>query len=99
MNIIEFKDIFKKLDDCIQEKIRKPLAWNLHTKEEIEKNKYLKARKELHQKEEEIEALKREIENLTNQNIQTNNELTVVKNSLSWKITKPLRAIRRMTSK
>lgn len=99
LNISEFIQIFKKLDDKLQEKIRKPLAWNLHSKEEIGKNKYLKVRKELNQKEDEIEKLKKEIENLRSENMQTNNELTVVKNSLSWRITKPLRAIRRIANK
>lgn len=99
LNISEFIHIFNELDNKIQEKIRKPLVWNLHSKEELEKNKYAKARKELKQKELEIEQLKREIESLKNENDRTNNELIVVKNSLSWKITEPLRKIRSITNK
>lgn len=99
LNISEFIPIFKNLDDKLQEKIRKPLVWNLHSKEEIGNNKYLKVRKELKEKETELENLKTQIENLKNENMQKNNELTVVKNSLSWRITKPLRAIRRIASK
>lgn len=94
LNILEFIPIFRELDNKIQEKIRKPLVWNLHAKEELEKNKYAKARKELKQKELEIETLRKEIEGLIRDNAQTHNELAVVKNSLSWKITKPLRKIR-----
>lgn len=99
LNILEFIPIFKQLDDKLQERIRKPLAWNLHTKEELEKNKYAKARKELKQKELEIESLKKEREELIRDNAQTHNELTVVKNSFSWKITKPLRIIRSKCNK
>lgn len=94
LNILEFIPIFRELDNKIQEKIRKQLVWNLHAKEELEKNKYAKARKELKQKELEIETLRKEIEGLIRDNAQTHNELAVVKNSLSWKITKPLRKIR-----
>lgn len=94
LNILEFIPIFRELDNKIQEKIRKPLVWNLHAKEELEKNKYAKARKELKQKELEIETLRKEIEGLIRDNAQTHNELAVVKNSLSWRITKPLRKIR-----
>lgn len=95
INISEFIPIFNELDNKIQEKIRKQLVWNLHAKEELEKDKYAKARKELKQKELEIETLRKEIEGLIRDNAQTHNELTIVKNSLSWKITEPLRKIRR----
>lgn len=94
LNISEFIPIFNELDNKIQEKIRKQLVWNLHAKEELEKNKYAKARKELKQKELEIETLRKEIEGLIKDNAQTHNELAIVKNSLSWKITEPLRKIR-----
>ena len=94
LNISEFVPIFNELDNKIQEKIRKQLVWNLHSKEEVEKDKYIKVKKELKQKEKELEDLKIEIENLRKDNAQTHNELTIVKNSLSWKITGPLRKIR-----
>ena len=94
LNISEFIPIFNELDNKIQEKIRKQLVWNLHAKEELEKNKYAKARKELKQKELEIETLRKEIEGLIKDNAQTHNELAIVKNSLSWKIKEPLRKIR-----
>ena len=94
LNISEFVPIFNELDNKIQEKIRKQLVWNLHSKEEVEKDKYIKVKKELKQKELELEDLKIEIENLRKDNAQTHNELTIVKNSLSWKITGPLRKIR-----
>ena len=70
LNISEFIPIFKNLDDKLQEKIRKPLVWNLHSKEEIGNNKYLKVRKELKEKDTELENLKTEIENLKNENMQ-----------------------------
>ena len=96
LNIMEFIPVFKQLDDKIQEKIRKSLVWNLHAKEELAKNKYAKARKELKQKELEIEILKSEIESLIKNNTQINGQLIAVKNSLSWRITEPLRKIRGM---
>lgn len=94
LNILEFVPVFSELDNKIQEKIRKQLVWNLHAKEELEKNKYAKIRKELKQKELEIEILRKEIEGLIRVNEQTHNELAIVKNSFSWKITEPLRKIR-----
>lgn len=96
LNIMEFVPAFKQLDDKIQEKIRKSLVWNLHAKEELEKNKYAKVRKELKQKELEIEILKKEIEGLIRNNAEINEQLILIKNSLSWKMTEPLRKIRGM---
>lgn len=99
LNLTPYLAIFKELDDKIQQKIRKPLMWNIHTKEELEKNKYRIAKKELKEKESEILNLKNEIESLKNENTQRNNELMIMQNSLSWKITKPLRVIRNITNK
>ena len=47
LNISEFVPIFNELDNKIQEKIRKQLVWNLHSKEEVEKDKYIKRFKEI----------------------------------------------------
>lgn len=91
-DISEFVTYFKQLDDKIQEEIRKPLVWNIHTKEELVKNKYKKLKKQLEEKD-------IEIQNLKNNNIEKNNEILIMKSSLSWKITKPLRIIRRATNK
>ena len=94
-------EIFKKLDDKIQEKIRKPLMWNIHTKEELQKNKYTKIKQELKLKDDELQELRSEIkylrqenENLRNQNSEKSNTLMVMEHSLSWRITRPLRKLR-----
>ena len=81
-------NIFKQLDDKIQRKIRKALMWNIHTKDELIKNKVNKLQEEINKKDIEIEKLKSD-------NNEKNNEIAIIKDSLSWKITKPLRFIRK----
>lgn len=95
LELTKYIEIFKKLDDKIQEKTRKQLMWNIHTKEELAGNKYKKLKQELISKDNEIIQLKNEIESLKGENNIKNNELITLQNSFSWKITKPLRAIRR----
>lgn len=99
LNLTNYIEIFKKLDDKIQEKIRKPLMWNIHTKEELAGNKYKKLKQESISKDNEIINLKNEIENLKEENNRRNNELITLQNSLSWKITKPLRVLRKIANK
>jgi len=94
LGIKQYISIFKELDDKIQEKTRKQIVWNMHTKEELEKNKYTKLKKEFKQKEIENLELKNEIERLKAENEQKCNEINFITNSLSWKITEPLRKIR-----
>lgn len=99
LEIEEFATIFKELDDKIQLKIRKQLMWNIHTKEELEKNRYGKKKQELEEKEQEIINLKNQVNSLNSENIQKDNQLRYMKESVSWKITKPLRAIRGIANK
>lgn len=99
LEIEEFATIFKELDDKIQLKIRKQLMWNIHTKEELEKNRYSKKKQELEEKEQEIINLKNQVNSLNSENIQKDNQLRYMKESVSWKITKPLRAIRGIANK
>lgn len=99
LKIEEYVTIFKELDDKIQLKIRKQLMWNIHTKEELEKNRYSKKKQELEEKQQEIINFKNEINHLNSENIQKDNQLKYMKESVSWKITKPLRVIRKFTSK
>lgn len=101
LGISNYIEIFKKLDDKIQEKIRKPLMWNIHTKEELQKNKYTKIKQELKLKDDELQELKSEVkylrqenENLRSQNSEKSNTLMVMEHSLSWRITRPLRKLR-----
>lgn len=98
-NLKDYLEVFKKLDDKLQEKIRKPMIWKTHTEEEFIKNKNHKLKLEIQEKEQEITNLKNEIENLKKSNIDNNNQLKIIESSLSWKITKPLRIIRKMTYK
>lgn len=100
-------EVFDELDEKIQEKIRNPIMWNLNKQGKnvmdlkrdtltlnhqinllnIEKNKnaqlILKKDIEIMQKEQEIEKLR--------------NQLNIIYNSMSWKITKPLRKIKGLT--
>ena len=99
LEIEEFATIFKELDDKIQLKIRKQLMWNIHTKEELEKNRYSKKKQELEEKEQEIINLKNQVSSLNSENIQKDNQLRYMEESVSWKITKPLRAIRGIANK
>ena len=99
--------IFDELDDKIQEKIRNPIMWKLNTQGKsvmdlkrdtltlnhqinllnIEKNQ---KEQEIAQKDEQIIQKEQEIQNLRNQ-------LNLVFNSTSWKITKPLRKLKGLT--
>lgn len=99
LDLVQYVELFKKLDDKIQEKIRNPLMWNIHMKEEIVSNKYRKLKNEILNKENEILSLKSELEELKNENNKKTNALTIMENSLSWKITKPLRKIKRKLEK
>lgn len=99
LHITEFVPMFQELDNKIQEKIRKPLMWNIHTKEELERNKYKKVKQELQEKQNEITNLKNELESLKGENTQKKNQLVSMQNSFSWRITKPLRKIRGMVNK
>ena len=100
-------EVFDELDEKIQERIRNPIMWNLNKQGKnvmdlkrdtltlnhqinllnIEKNKnaqlILKKDIEIMQKEQEIEKLR--------------NQLNIIYNSMSWKITKPLRKIKGLT--
>lgn len=91
LNITEYIEIFEELDNKIQKKIRKPLFWRIHTKDEliktkIEKNKKIK---------EEFNNVKQEYQKLEKEYIEKNNEIQSIKNSFSWRITDPLRRINR----
>lgn len=99
IDIVEFIDLFRELDDKIQIKIRKQLMWNIHTKEELENNKYRRKKQQLIEKDKEIVDLKNQINILENQNTQKDSQIKYMEKSLSWKITKPLRVIRSVTTK
>ncbi len=98
LGIQEFISVFKELDDKIQEKIRKPLVWNIHTKDELDKSKYSKLKKKLEEKEIEIQSLKSELDVLKQEDAQKHNALVAIENSLSWKVTKPLRGVKKLIS-
>lgn len=103
LGLTQFIHVFKELDDKLQEKIRKDIVWNLHSADDLEKTRQLQLEKELRKtlKEKEFENanLKVEIENLKMENTHYCNEIFLMKNSLSWKATEPLRKIRRLGKK
>lgn len=83
----DYIELFKQLDDKIQKNIRKEIIWKLHTKEEIQSKKYQRLK-------DENNALKQTITQLEEEVIKRNNEVQIMKSSISWKVTKPLRTIR-----
>lgn len=87
-----YLELFNKLDNILQTKIRKDSMWKLHTKEESESKKYQKIKNENENLRQYVKILEEELANKTC-------EVQRVTNSLSWKVTKPLRAIRRLGRK
>ena len=105
-NILEYVDIFKRLENAIQSNIKDERIWKIHASNNITvKNLYdtsvhylnlklnddeiIKAKEaEITEKTEKIQRLNKEIQIL-------NDELSYIKNSKSWKITKPLRHFRK----
>ena len=57
-------EVLKQLDDKIQEKIRKPLVWNLYTKQELESRRYRKLKEKYQKQVAETEERKAEIKQL-----------------------------------
>ena len=92
LDYMEYIDIFDELDNKIQEKIREPLFWKIHTKEELVKRKTEELKNEL-------DNYKKECDNLRTLYIQKASEVEILKNSFSWKVTKPLRKIRGLGNK
>lgn len=87
-----YLELFNKLDNILQTKIRKESMWKLHTKEESESKKYQKIKNENENLKQYVKILEEELANKTC-------EVQRVTNSLSWKVTKPLRTIRRLGRK
>lgn len=103
LGIMEYINIFKELDDKIQEKTRKNIVWSLHIEDDLEKTRQFQIenelKKELQQKEYENQNLRVEVEKLKMENTHHCNEIFLMKNSLSWKATEPLRKVRRLGKK
>lgn len=101
-------ELFKELDNKLQESIRSELSWKLHTEYTNINNtensiKILKKDKEkitqdciklLNEKDSRIKFLEENMEQTCNILREKEQELQYMKNSVSWKITKPLRNIR-----
>lgn len=92
-------ETLKQLDDKIQEKIRKPLVWNLYTKQELASRRYRKLKEKYQKQVVQTQEKEEEIKQLQEAVIQKNNEVQIMKASVSWKITKPLRKIRKIGKK
>ena len=88
-------EIFKQLDNKLQEQIRKPLFWHIHTKRELK----TKEEQEINRLKEELEDVKKQRDNLQRMYVEKNNDLAIIKDSFSWRITRPLRKIRGMGKK
>ena len=92
-------EVLKQLDDKIQEKIRKPLVWNLYTKQELESRRYRKLKEKYQKQVAETGEREAETKQLQEAVIEKNNEVQIMQSSISWKITKPLRNIRKIGRK
>lgn len=101
-------DLFVKLDNKLQENTRSELSWKLHTnsidisraKDIIEKKEQEKEKitqdciKLLNEKDSRIRFLEENMEQTCNLLKQKEQEVELIKNSTSWKITEPLRKLR-----
>lgn len=108
-------ELFKKLDDILQQKTRDEFVWNVHAnrttldaignkiqaKEEeiskLEKDKEIienECKELLNQKDARIKFLEENMEKTCNLLKNKEEEIIRIKNSISWKITKPLRRLR-----
>lgn len=111
IGIQEYLEYFEQLEERLQEIVKDEIIWKIHANNnKTIKNLYdtqihlrnLEAQK-LIQKEQELESVKKE----NNEEIQSKNhqinllqeELNYMKNSKSWKITKPLRGFRKKLNK
>lgn len=103
LGLTQFIHTFRELDDKLQQKTRKDIVWKLHSTDDLEKTRQLQEEKDLQkmlkEKEYENANLKIEIEKLKMENTHYCNEIFLIKNSLSWKATEPLRKIRGLGKK
>lgn len=95
-------ELFKRLDIKLQEKIRNDIFWKYHNnKVTIEELKIIKEKIEkdciklLNGKDARISLLEKNMEETIKLLQEKEKEIEVIKNSTSWKITKPLRKIRK----
>ena len=93
----------KRLDIKIQERIRNDVFWKYHNnKVTIKELKIIKEKIEkdciklLNGKDARISLLEKNMEETIKLLQEKKNEIEVIKNSTSWKITKPIRAIRKL---
>lgn len=105
LNITKFIEIFEELDKKMQENLRDEIFWNIHLKsvhsilnnsklnEEKEQNslKIKQLEKQVFDKEVHIKNLESKINSYNSEVENYANQVRVISNSLSWKITKPLR--------
>ena len=96
LGIKDFTGDFLKIDDKLQEKTRKQLMWNIHSKDDLIKDKYNKIELERDELKSKLEQKEHEVEVLINEKLQRDGIIEYMENSFSWKITKPIRKIRKM---
>ncbi len=111
-NITNYIDIFEELDKKLQEILRDNVFWNMHLKsansilekeketlqKENAKDRIKSLEKQVFDKEVHIGNLEAEIKSYNSKMETYANELRLISNSLSWKITKPLRYLSWMFS-
>ena len=99
-------DLFMQLDDKLQEKIRNPISWKMHAETMSISYQLQKSQKDIEQitqdcqnllleKDSRIKFLEDNMEQTCHLLKEKEEELNGIKNSISWKITKPLRGARK----
>ena len=107
MGLLEYIEVFEQLENILQEKVRSNEIWNIHAKN----NKTVKNmhdefvhirnvtsenhEKQMQESRNTIEIQKKELEEKNKTIENRENELNYIKNSKSWKITRPFRLFRK----
>lgn len=107
LGILKYVELFRKLDDKIQEEIREPKVWNLFNNIKIESDEYKKLFEQNYLNENIINEMTQKIKSrrssfekekqeLELQLIQSQNIIQSIVNSRTWRWTEPLRKLRRI---
>ncbi len=100
----EFIEYFEKLEKCILHEIRDEDIWNIHAINNMTiktlndtgihyRNLKALADQDIEKRREEVIGKDKQIQELMEENHKLRSELEIIKNSKSWKMTKPLREV------
>ena len=100
----EFIEYFEKSENCILHEIRDEDVWNIHAMNNMTiktlndtgvhyRNLKALADQDIEKRREEVIGKDKQIQELMEENHKLRSELEIIKNSKSWKMTKPLREV------